>query len=148
MSEYILWNHRFSKIPPKNLIDFCPGRLYRLGIYSLSFGKNESPTGSINIRQLNMEQTQDANCILLFFHKIQPSPHLKNTSLQLSLQWSLVTSVFTPVLTYCNHANMITICLESSLQLLLWLSLQLSLQCHPKKFFFSIFPPNFTQIPL
>ena len=24
MSECILWNHRFSKIPPKNLIDFCP----------------------------------------------------------------------------------------------------------------------------
>ena len=21
-----LWNHRFSKIPPKNLIDFCPAR--------------------------------------------------------------------------------------------------------------------------
>ena len=32
MSECILWNHRFSKIPPKNLIDFCPGRLYRLGM--------------------------------------------------------------------------------------------------------------------
>ena len=31
MSECILWNHRFSKIPPKNLIDFCPGRFYRLG---------------------------------------------------------------------------------------------------------------------
>ena len=23
---------KFSKIPPKNLIDFCPGRLYRLGM--------------------------------------------------------------------------------------------------------------------
>ena len=32
MSESILRNHRFSKIPPKNLIDFCPGRLYRLGM--------------------------------------------------------------------------------------------------------------------
>ena len=32
MSECILWNHRFSKIPPKNLINFCPGRLYRLGM--------------------------------------------------------------------------------------------------------------------
>ena len=30
MSECILWNYRFSKIPLKNLIDFCPGRLYRL----------------------------------------------------------------------------------------------------------------------
>ena len=26
-----LENHQFSKIPPKNSIDFCPGRFYRLG---------------------------------------------------------------------------------------------------------------------
>ena len=32
MSECILWSHRFSKIPPTNLIDFCPRRLYRLGM--------------------------------------------------------------------------------------------------------------------
>ena len=30
LSECILRNHRFSKTPPKNLIDFCPGRFYRL----------------------------------------------------------------------------------------------------------------------
>ena len=30
-----LWNHQFSKIPPKNLIDFCPGRFYRLGTWDL-----------------------------------------------------------------------------------------------------------------
>ena len=27
-----LWNYQFSKIPPKNLIDFCPERLFRLGM--------------------------------------------------------------------------------------------------------------------
>ena len=52
---------------------------------NLSFGKNESPGGSINIRQLNMEQTQDANCILLFFQKYNLPPS-QNISLQLSLQ--------------------------------------------------------------
>ena len=26
-----LENHRFSKIPTKNLIDFCPGMFYKLG---------------------------------------------------------------------------------------------------------------------
>ena len=27
-----LWNYQFSKIPPKNLIDFCPERLFRIGM--------------------------------------------------------------------------------------------------------------------
>ena len=27
-----LWNHWLSKIPPKNLIDFCPKSLFRLGM--------------------------------------------------------------------------------------------------------------------
>ena len=27
--ECLLWNHQFSKIPPKNFIDFCPRRFYR-----------------------------------------------------------------------------------------------------------------------
>ena len=33
ISKGILWNHRFSKIPSKNLIDFCPRKFYRLGTY-------------------------------------------------------------------------------------------------------------------
>ena len=61
-----------------NLDTLCkiskPLPLKKCSVKIPSFGKNESPTGSINIRQLNMEQTQDANCILLFFQKIQPPP--------------------------------------------------------------------------
>ena len=30
-----LWNHQFSKIQPKNLLDSCPGRFYRLSTCDL-----------------------------------------------------------------------------------------------------------------
>ena len=58
-----------------NLDTLCkiskPLPLKKCSVKIPSFGKNENPTGSTNIRQLNMEQTQNANCILLFFHKTQ-----------------------------------------------------------------------------
>ena len=39
MSELRMYleNHQFSKIPPKKLIDICPGKLYRLGSCDLFF---------------------------------------------------------------------------------------------------------------
>ena len=111
-----------------NLDTLCkiskPLPLKKCSVKIPSFGKNENPTGSTNIRQLNMEQTQNANCILLFFHKTQNAncillfflkyknttlPSFQNTSFFTSIFTSFFTSFFTSIVTSVFTSNVTSV---------------------------------------